>query len=313
MDKLITTSNGGIPFVNDDHRWSDESIRDFINNQLSDFAITIGTNGNFYLSGAGITYNPPTSEYTIDDGYVYINGEILKVDTGIYNRVIAPSEYRIIVVETYDTTGDKTTRSGSSLSTYRKRRAVPTVHAIADAWTDDMLEFVLSPYQERLQEKIDKLLGAVSYTEQNYITDGEKVTDSVDALDVKLKDVSDKADKLKSLHSNTKLVSTIDNTSNTSIVEVTATSTLNYKVDWTVNVCNADNNGSLEIRIYKNSTLVETYNETILGGATEYELLSANYYIGVLNQGDVVKITGKTTIATTLTISRASLSLTSID
>ena len=193
MNYYKTSENGGIPFVNDDHRWSDDSIRDYIDNHLSDLAVTIGTNGNFYLSGAEITFNGGTGKYTIADGYVYINGEILKVDTGIYNLVIAPNEYRIIAVETYDTTGDKTTRSGSAISTYRKRRAVPTVYAIADAWTDDMLAFDLIADQERPQEKIDKLLGDVSYTEQNYITDAEKITESLDALDVQLKIVSDNA------------------------------------------------------------------------------------------------------------------------
>lgn len=154
MNYYKTSENGGIPFVNDDHRWSDDSIRDYIDNHLSDLAVTIGTNGNFYLSGAEITFNGGTGKYTIADGYVYINGEILKVDTGIYNLVIAPNEYRIIGVETYDTTGDKTTRSGSAISTYRKRRAVPTVYAIADAWTDDMLAFDLTADQERILDKI---------------------------------------------------------------------------------------------------------------------------------------------------------------
>ena len=195
MNYYKTSENGGIPFVNDDHRWSDDSIRDYIDNHLSDLAVTIGTNGNFYLSGAEITFNGGTGKYTIADGYVYINGEILKVDTGIYNLVIAPNEYRIIAAETYDTTGDKTTRSGSAISTYRKRRAVPTVYAIADAWTDDMLAFDLTADQERPQEKIDKLLGDVSYSSQNYITDGEKITESLDALDVQLKDVNDELNR----------------------------------------------------------------------------------------------------------------------
>lgn len=157
MDKYINTSNGGIPYVNNDHRWSDESIRDFIDNHLSDFAVTIGSNGNFYLSGVSITFGG--SNYTVTSGYVYINGEILKVDGGTYPLLLAPSEYRFVAVQTYDTTGDKTTRSGSSINTYSKRRAVPTVYQSTDAWTSDMLIFSLNNNQERLQEKLAYNIG----------------------------------------------------------------------------------------------------------------------------------------------------------
>jgi len=193
MDKFINTSNGGIPLVNDDFRWSDESIRDFIDNHLSDFAVTIGGNGNFYLSGVNISYSFP--DYTITAGYVYIDGEIVKVDAQTCSplSLLAGEEFRFEVVETYDVTGNKTTRNGSSIFTYNKRRAVPTIVTSTDPLTDSQLVFEVTASQERLQEKIDKLLGSVTYTEHNYIANGEKITDSIDALDVQLKIVSDNA------------------------------------------------------------------------------------------------------------------------
>lgn len=169
MDKYINTSNGGIPYVNNDHRWSDESIRNFINTHLSDFAVTIGSNGNFYLSGVAITTGG--SDYTVTSGYVYINGEILKVDGGTYPLLIGANEYRFIAVQSYDTTGAKTTRSGSSINTYSKRRAVPTAYAVGDAWTDDMLAFELNNDQERLQEKLAYNIGiSKQYTNGNLTT-----------------------------------------------------------------------------------------------------------------------------------------------
>lgn len=191
MDKFINTSNGGISLVNNDFRWSDESIRDFIDNHLSDLAVTIGSNGNFYLSGVNISYSAPN--YIITEGYVYINGEIVKVDAQTCNPLflLPTEEYRFEVVETYDTTGAKVTLSGTNINTYKKRRAVPTIVTTASPLTSSQLVFAVTASQERLQEKIDKLLGSVTYTEHNYIADGEKITDSIDALDVQLKDVSD--------------------------------------------------------------------------------------------------------------------------
>ena len=38
---------------------------------------------------------------------------------------------------------------------------------------------------------VDSAIGSQTYTEQNYVTDGETLTDSIDALDVGLNDVAD--------------------------------------------------------------------------------------------------------------------------
>jgi hypothetical protein len=188
MDKFINTSNGGIPYVNNDHRWSDESIRDFLNKLLSDFGVTIADNDNFIISGVAVTH---PSTWSVTEGYVWINNEILKVDAGTYATLTPPQEWRWIAVTSYDTTGNKTTRSGSSIQTYEKRRAVPTAYLTTDPLTDDMMEFRLNG--DRLRNKIDKQLGNTSYSAHNYITNGEKITESLDALDVKLKQISDLA------------------------------------------------------------------------------------------------------------------------
>jgi len=140
MDKLITTNNGGIPYVNDDFRWSDESIRDYINSQLNDISASgLGTNGNFVISGVEIT--DTGTEYIITDGYMWIDGEVLKVDAGTY--AYPAQEYRFEAVETFDPTGEKVTRSGATIDTYRKRRAVPINRNIASPVTDGQLRLAL--------------------------------------------------------------------------------------------------------------------------------------------------------------------------
>ena len=108
MDKFINTSNGGIPYVNNDHRWSDESIRDFLNKLYSDFGVTIADNDNFIISGVAVTH---PSTWSVTEGYVWINGEVLKVDAGTYATLTPPQEYRWVAVTTYDSTGNKITRS----------------------------------------------------------------------------------------------------------------------------------------------------------------------------------------------------------
>jgi hypothetical protein len=190
MDKLITTNNGGIPYVNDDFRWSDESIRDYINSQLNDISASgLSTNGNFVISGVEIT--DTGAEYIITDGYMWIDGEVLKVDAGTY--AYPAQEYRFEAVETFDPTGEKVTRAGATIDTYRKRRAVPINRNIASPVTDGQLRLLeaIGTNASILKNKIDKLLGDVSYTQQNYITNGEKITESIDALDIKIKSIAD--------------------------------------------------------------------------------------------------------------------------
>jgi len=315
MDKFINTSNGGIPLVNNDFRWSDDSIRDFIDNHLSDFAVTIADNGNFYLSGVNITYSAP--DYTIAEGYVYIDGEIVKVDAqGCRSTSLLPGqEFRFEVVETYDTTGDKTTRSGSSISTYRKRRAVPTIVTSTDPLTDSQLVFDVTANQERIGDKIDKLLGNVSYTEQNYITNDEKITESIDALDVKLKDVSDIADntvKLKSAYSSTILNAGMT-TDETDIVSLTFNCTANAIINFSIKLSSFSGTSatnSITYKIYVNGVAVETVAESFYedGGAMLHNFMIRSS----ITSGQIVKVTGNMS-SNISTVDKASLTVFSVD
>lgn len=312
MDKFINTSNGGIPLVNNDFRWSDASIRDFIDNHLSDFAVTIAGNGNFYLSGVDITYSVPN--YVITAGYVYIDGEIVKVDAQTCSpaSLLPGEEFRFEVVETYDTTGDKTTRSGASISTYRKRRAVPTIVTSTDPLTDSQLVFALTASQERIQDKIDKLLGSVTYTEQNYVTNGERITDSIDALDVKLKDVSDITDKIKSAYSDTILNAGMT-TNETDIVSLTFNNTGNAIITFSIQLSSfsgASASNSITYKIYVNGVLKETVSESFYedGGAMLH-----NFTIrSAITSGHVVKVTGDMS-SNVSTVNKSSLTVFSVD
>lgn len=310
MDKFINTSNGGIPLVNNDFRWSDESIRDFIDNHLSDFAVTIGSNGNFYLSGVNISYSAP--DYTITEGYVYINGEIVKVDaqTCSSSSLLAGEEFRFEVVETYDTTGAKVTLSGTNINTYKKRRAVPTVVTSTDPLTDSQLVFAVTASQERLQEKIDKLLGSVTYTEQNYVTNGEKITDSIDALDVKLKDVSDIANvKSINIDRDTPDITITVAGGETDIISVTSTvpSSTNGVAIFSF-IMGFSNNCELELKFYKNGVYfgnVFNLAKTPTGATKDSECVQIP--ISITN-GDVIKVTGTAT-TNTITILDNTLTL----
>jgi len=312
MDKFINTSNGGIPLVNDDFRWSDESIRDFIDNHLSDFAVTIGGNGNFYLSGVNISYSAP--DYTITEGYVYINGEIVKVDaqTCSPSSLLAGEEFRFEVVETFDATGNKTTRNGSSIFTYKKRRAVPTIVTSTDPLTDSQLVFEVTASQERLQEKIDKLLGDVSYTEQNYITDGEKITDSIDALDVQLKDVSDKTDKIGSSSFSDTIIDVTPSTTESDIVSTTATATAKATIIFSCQFHHqlSGSNTTLTYKFYVDGSEVYSVKETCF--ADDRYSISSFTIQNAVTAGDTIKVTS-TMGANTCTIEKATLTVILVD
>ena len=53
--------------------------------------------------------------------------------------------------------------------------------------------FIIKPeFYELFQRYVDDIVGDRAYTEDNYVTDEESLTDSIDALDVEIKDVNER-------------------------------------------------------------------------------------------------------------------------
>jgi hypothetical protein len=119
MNKFITTNNGGIPVVLDDLRWllgQATSGNAGIYQLLTDMLLPYGT--DFVISGCVATGTPyPTA---LSEGWIMLNSEILKVDA----QVIAYPNYFYIKSSAYDSSGAKTTESGTTINTYFKPRAL---------------------------------------------------------------------------------------------------------------------------------------------------------------------------------------------
>jgi hypothetical protein len=127
MNKLKTTDNGGHPFELDDIRFMDEAYRDGLKGVLSAFGALAITDG-FKISGCGVTVGG--GNYTWTDGYIALNGEVLKVDAG---SVPYPAGGNILtwdVVSTFDAAGLEQFEDGVSRDTYEVRKGalieVPT-------------------------------------------------------------------------------------------------------------------------------------------------------------------------------------------
>lgn len=120
-DRLITTGNGGHPWVLNDFRWAlgqiaagNQGIYQAINNMLRGFG------DNFIVQG--VVASGTTPNIAITEGWIMLAGELLKVDaqTGIDTT----SEDSFTKVTTNDTTGAKTYLNGATVQTYQKNRGV---------------------------------------------------------------------------------------------------------------------------------------------------------------------------------------------
>jgi hypothetical protein len=121
MNKLITTNNGGMPVVLNDLRWllgQATSGNAGIYQALNDILLAWGT--DFIIYGCTSSGSPyPTA---VTEGWIMLNSEILKVDAQV---VTYPNTF-YTKVTTYDTTGNKSFESGTTVSTYQVNRGVPT-------------------------------------------------------------------------------------------------------------------------------------------------------------------------------------------
>lgn len=115
------TFTGGEPFMTeDDFLRIQQANREFIQNFLLDY-------GECIVSGANTNIPTQASPDLIvsNDGFVYLDGEILKVDAGTYIHTAGTVYWRYKKVTTYESGGDKIYKDGTPRQTWQKNRAVP--------------------------------------------------------------------------------------------------------------------------------------------------------------------------------------------
>jgi len=121
MNSLKTDINGGLPWVLDDFRFHHDQTREALT------AIILGLNIdglNCRLQGVIGTWNGST--WDVSAGYLFINGEVVRVDaqTGLADTDAGFDYYYVTVSETFDAAGLKSLEDGGTADTYKKRRGI---------------------------------------------------------------------------------------------------------------------------------------------------------------------------------------------
>ena len=104
MNKVLTNITGGYPRVIDYLGFMDESIREAFQGILSCYGLD--DDESFIISG--VEPEDMGAQWAWNDGYISINGEVLKVDAGTcpIGTPVTGNVYGWEIVETYDTSGN---------------------------------------------------------------------------------------------------------------------------------------------------------------------------------------------------------------
>ena len=120
MNKLITSPNGGFPWVLDDFRFENEQTRDAFHKlcqglvgSITGDAIVVGVD----ITGSGSTLN-------VSAGYLIVAGELVRVDAHTVSNIeLGGDYYHVTITDTDLAAGTKTMSDGSTHEAYTSRRA----------------------------------------------------------------------------------------------------------------------------------------------------------------------------------------------
>jgi hypothetical protein len=133
MNKLITTNNGGYPFVLDDLRFVDDSVRESFKNTFRAYGGT--TNSTGFLISFDLDPNDVYSVgSTIPETAVFMNGEIWTLPSFTLPNPTAGSLYLWIASDiafTNSAPGLKVLQNGTSVNSYQTRKATTYLSNVA--------------------------------------------------------------------------------------------------------------------------------------------------------------------------------------
>lgn len=157
-------------------------------------SLAVGTNPNYIIDGCAVTEigSPPNVSWAVTAGYIFLNGEILQVESqsGIYDPVGNRLAYS--KVTTYDPKGDITYDDGTPRQTWQKNRGIITAQASVSITELDAVS------GDTIDDKLKTYIGASSETNEGVV---EKATTAeVQAATV---DKNVTADNIRSLTSTT--------------------------------------------------------------------------------------------------------------
>ena len=128
MNKLNTNDNGGMPFEEDDIRWWDDAYRE----GFKGIASFLGN--HVLLSGLVSSLDITGTKLSVTEGFIVLNGEILKVPATTAPIDISAFPYVYVELDvSYDPTGLEAFENGSQFDTYEVRVGKVNGYAAAQA------------------------------------------------------------------------------------------------------------------------------------------------------------------------------------
>lgn len=131
MNKLINTDNGGYPFVLDDLRFIDTSVRDAFKGVVSAVARPTLTNDGFLFNNNDFPeFISVSNSWIFPETYCYLNGEIYLIPQTTLNSSPAFGKYYILetnITNSGTAPGLKVFQDGLSHETYQIRSAKLTL------------------------------------------------------------------------------------------------------------------------------------------------------------------------------------------
>ena len=139
MDTRKNFDGGEIGITNDEIDLMPKSNREGLNGINEG----IGSGANMIISGVGAVIDPGV-DVTVSDGFVFLNGEMLKVDAQVIPRTAGTDLYQFEKVVTNNIAEwDRDYRDATTHNVYEKNRAVPTnvaaitgLSVVGDTMTD---------------------------------------------------------------------------------------------------------------------------------------------------------------------------------
>lgn len=119
MNSLKTDIFGGFPWVLDDFRWHHDGVAEALKTIVKGINLN---NGNAKIFGVDITGSGAMQD--VSEGYLLVDGEIVKVDAHTVANINLGGDYRHVVVsDGFDPSGLKSLEDGGTANAYRKKRA----------------------------------------------------------------------------------------------------------------------------------------------------------------------------------------------
>jgi hypothetical protein len=127
MDNKLTFTGGEPDMSVDDFMRVPNAVREFLQYLLFDYPECIVAGADCTAPGAGNDLVVST------DGFVWLDGELLKVDAGTYNCTGSNAYWRYVKNTSYEAGGNKTFIDSTPRQTWQKKRAIPTSAASISA------------------------------------------------------------------------------------------------------------------------------------------------------------------------------------